>query len=59
VASDPNSWNFFGTNYRKFTVSLLKGWYGDAAKKENEFAFDFVPKAGVERVLDHHLRTRR
>jgi formate dehydrogenase major subunit len=44
VASDPNSWNFFGTNYRKFTVSLLKGWYGDAAKKENEFAFDFVPK---------------
>src|SRR2546423_12957788 len=25
-------------------VSLRKGWYGDAAKKENEFAFDFIPK---------------
>jgi formate dehydrogenase major subunit len=44
--SDPNSWNFFGTNYRKFMVSLLKGWYGDAATKANEFAFDYVPKPG-------------
>jgi len=42
--SHPNSWNFFGTNYRKFMVSILKGWYGDAAKKENEFAFHYVPK---------------
>jgi formate dehydrogenase major subunit len=42
--NDPRSWNFFGTNYRNFMVSLLKGWYGDAAKKENEFAFDFIPK---------------
>ena len=42
--SDPHSWNFFGTNYKKFMVSLLKGWYADAAKKENEFAFDFIPK---------------
>ena len=41
--NDPRSWNFFGTNYRNFTVSLLKGWYGDAAKKSNEFAFDFIP----------------
>src|SRR5690349_2693584 len=41
---DANSWNFFGTNYRNFMVSLLKTWYGDAAKPENEFAFDFVPK---------------
>ncbi|HZC67472.1 MAG TPA: molybdopterin-dependent oxidoreductase, partial [Nitrospirales bacterium] len=44
--SDPNSWNFFGTNYRKFMVSLLKGWYGSAATKANEFAFDYVPKPG-------------
>jgi len=42
--SHPNSWNFFGTNYKKFMVSILKAWYGDAAKKENEFAFDFIPK---------------
>src|SRR5881296_1400341 len=42
--SDKNSWNFFGTNYGKFMVSTLKAWFGDAAKKENEFAFNFVPK---------------
>src|SRR6266550_3868921 len=42
--SDKNSWNFFGTNYSKFMVSTLKGWFGDAAKKENEFAFNFIPK---------------
>src|SRR5881296_875104 len=41
---DANSWNFFGTNYRKFMVSLLKGWYGDAATDKNEYAFDFIPK---------------
>ena len=42
--NDPRSWNFFGINYRKFTVSLLKAWFGDAATKSNEFAFDFIPK---------------
>jgi len=41
---DPNSWNYLGTNYRKFTVSLLKAWYGDAATKENDFAFSYLPK---------------
>ncbi len=41
---DPNAWNFFGTNYRKFMVSLLKAWYGDAATKENDFAFNYIPK---------------
>src|SRR5207245_3450193 len=43
---DPQSWNFFGTNYKKFMVSLLKGWYGDAATKDNDFAFNFIPKPG-------------
>ena len=42
--SDPNSWNSFGTNYRNFMVSLLKGWYGAAATKDNEYAFNFIPK---------------
>jgi formate dehydrogenase major subunit len=42
--SHPNSMNFFGENYRKFMVSLLKTWYGDKATKRNEFAFDYVPK---------------
>src|SRR6059058_1453499 len=41
---DANSWNFFGTNYRKFMVSLLKTWYGDNATDKNEYAFDFIPK---------------
>jgi len=43
-ASHPNSWNFFGRNYRNFMVSLLKTWYGSAATKDNEFAFNYVPK---------------
>ena len=45
--SDPNSWNFFGTNYRNFMVSLLKAWYGNAAQAGNEYAFHFVPKPAV------------
>jgi formate dehydrogenase major subunit len=44
---DTNAWNYFGTNYRKFMVSMLKGWYGDAARPDNEFAFDFIPKPGT------------
>jgi formate dehydrogenase major subunit len=40
----PNAVNFFGENYRKFMVSLLKTWYGDAATRDNEFAFDHIPK---------------
>jgi formate dehydrogenase major subunit len=58
--SDPNSWNFFGTNYKKFMVSLLKTWYGDAATKDNEFAFDYIPKpAGNSSwisIYDHALQ---
>src|SRR5256885_2485452 len=42
--SDTHSWNFFGINYKKFLTSLLKTWYGDAATKDNDFRFDFVPK---------------
>ncbi|WP_203914241.1 formate dehydrogenase-N subunit alpha [Rhizocola hellebori] len=39
-----NSLNFFGANYRKFLVSLLKSWYGDAATAANDFAFAHLPK---------------
>ena len=45
--SDPNSWDFFGINYRNFMVSLLKAWYGDKATKENEYAYDYIPKPAV------------
>jgi formate dehydrogenase major subunit len=40
----PDAVNFFGENYRKFMVSLLKTWYGDKATRHNEFAFDHLPK---------------
>ena len=56
----PNSLNFFGINYRKFMVSLLKTWYGDAATKDNEFAFDYLPKpasnASWLSIFDQALR---
>src|SRR2546423_6136304 len=42
--SHPNSWNFFGTNWKKFMVSLLKTWYGDHATRENDFGFHYLPK---------------
>ena len=42
--NDAAAWNYFGTNYRRFLVSLLKSWYGDAAKADNDFAFDWLPK---------------
>jgi formate dehydrogenase major subunit len=39
-----NSINYFGNNYKKFLVSLLKGWYGDEASEDNEFAYSWLPK---------------
>src|SRR5437879_5466582 len=31
-------------NYHKFHVSLMKAWYGDAAHKDNNYAFEYLPK---------------
>ncbi len=31
-------------NYEKFHVSLMKAWYGNAATKENDWAYDYLPK---------------
>jgi formate dehydrogenase major subunit len=44
--SKPDEWASFnyGSNTPKFVVSLLKSLYGDAATKENGFAFDYLPK---------------
>jgi formate dehydrogenase major subunit len=39
----PNSMNFW-SNTDKFTVSQLKAFYGAAATKQNDFAYDFHPK---------------
>jgi formate dehydrogenase major subunit len=46
VASKPAPWDSFNywSNTPKFAVSFLKALYGDAATKENDFAFDYMPK---------------
>ena len=31
-------------HYPKYIVSLLKAWYGDAATKNNDFGFSYLPK---------------
>jgi len=47
TSSKPAPWDSFNywSNTPKFTVSLLKALYGDAATKENDFAFSYMPKA--------------
>ncbi len=34
----------YWVNYKKFVVSLLKAWYGEAATKKNDFHFDWLPR---------------
>ena len=34
----------FGQNFAKWHTSLQKAWWGDAATKDNDFAFDYLPK---------------
>jgi formate dehydrogenase major subunit len=45
-ASKPDQWDSFNywSNTPKFAVSFLKALYGDAATKENDFAFHYMPK---------------
>jgi len=31
-------------NYEKFHVSLMKAWFGDAAARDNDWCFDWLPK---------------
>jgi formate dehydrogenase major subunit len=42
----PSQWDSmnYWANTPKFAVSFLKALYGDAAKKENDWAFDYLPK---------------
>ena len=44
--SKPKEWDSFNywSNTPKFAVSLLKAFFGDAAKKENDWAFNYLPK---------------
>ncbi|GBG15848.1 formate dehydrogenase major subunit [Novimethylophilus kurashikiensis] len=45
----PGQMNYFA-NYPKFFVSLMKAWYGPAATKDNDFAYDWMPK--LDKVYD-------
>jgi formate dehydrogenase major subunit len=49
---DWESWNYW-SNTPKFAVSLLKTMYGDAAKKENDWAYDYLPKVDREYSWTH------
>jgi len=54
-SSKPVPWdsmNYYA-NTPKFMVSLLKAFYGDAATKQNDFAFDYFPKAGKDCSWTH------
>jgi formate dehydrogenase major subunit len=44
--SKPEQWESFNywSNTPKFMVSLLKAMYGNAATKDNDFAFNYLPK---------------
>jgi formate dehydrogenase major subunit len=42
--NDPLSMNWWA-NRPKYVISMLKAWFGDAASKENDFCFDWLPKA--------------
>ena len=46
TASKPSEWDSYNywSNTPKFAVSFLKALYGDAAKKENDWAFGYLPK---------------
>lgn len=44
-SEDAQSVNWW-KNYPKYTVSLLKAWWGEAAQPDNEFAFAYLPKRG-------------
>ena len=42
-ATLPEQVNYW-SNYPKFFVSLMKSFYGDAAQKENNWGYDWLPK---------------
>jgi len=51
LAGDTSS-NWWG-NAKKYTVSLLKAWYGDAATADNEFCFNYLPKVDASVNYTH------
>jgi formate dehydrogenase major subunit len=43
VSADAPDRGFWG-NMRAYTVSLLKAWWGSAARSETDFCFDYLPR---------------
>ncbi|WP_106400337.1 formate dehydrogenase [Actinocorallia populi] len=43
VAADAAQKGYWG-NMRSYVVSLLKAWWGEAARAENDFCFDYLPR---------------
>jgi formate dehydrogenase major subunit len=39
----PNQTSYW-QNYGKFHVSLMKAWYGNAATRDNQWAYEYLPK---------------
>jgi formate dehydrogenase major subunit len=54
-ASKPKEWDSFNywSNTPRFAVSLLKSMYGDAATKQNDWAFSYLPKVDREYSWTH------
>jgi formate dehydrogenase major subunit len=46
MPSKPNEWDSYNywSNTPKFMASFLKALYGDSAKKENDFNYNYLPK---------------
>lgn len=38
----------YWSNFRKFIVSQLKAWYGDAAQPENDYRFSWLPRLDAD-----------
>ena len=43
----------FWVNNPKFVISQLKAWWGDAATKDNDFAYDYLPKREKADAYSH------
>ena len=62
TASKPSPWDSFNywSNTPKFAVSFLKAMYGDAAMKQNDWAFHYLPKIDRNyswtQIWDHMYR---
>jgi formate dehydrogenase major subunit len=55
TSSKPTPWDSFNyySNTPKFFVSLLKSLWGDAATKQNDFAYDYLPKVDRDYSWTH------